>query len=61
MKQKIIITSSTEVVCDGGAAENGAASGHPKVYLNMGSKGSIACNYCGQIFQLDPNATAAAH
>ena len=61
MKQKAKIATSTEVVCDGGAAEYGAALGHPKVYLNMGGKGSIACNYCGQTFELDPNATAAAH
>ncbi|MGB0844800.1 MAG: zinc-finger domain-containing protein [Alphaproteobacteria bacterium] len=48
-------------MCDGGAAEYGAALGHPKVYLNMGSKDAIACNYCGQTFELDPNASAPAH
>jgi len=60
MKQKAKIASSKEVVCDGGAAEYGAALGHPKVYLNMGSKDAIACNYCGQTFELDPNARNSA-
>lgn len=60
MKLKAKIASSKEVVCDGGAAEYGASLGHPKVYLNMGSKDKIACNYCGQTFELDPNASGAA-
>ncbi len=32
------------VDCDGGAL------GHPKVYLNLGEDGEIACPYCGRRF-----------
>jgi len=31
------------VDCDGG----GGVLGHPKVYLNLGEDGEIACPYCG--------------
>lgn len=50
-KVKAEIVTSKEVSCSGGEV-----GGHPKVYLNMGNKDRIACNYCGQVFQLDENA-----
>lgn len=44
-----------EVSCDGGKG----ALGHPKVYLNLGSKGSIDCPYCGTHFVLEKKAAKA--
>ena len=40
--------SKKEVSCDGGAG----SLGHPKVYLNFGTKVAIDCPYCGCHFVL---------
>ncbi len=41
-----ITVARKDVDCDGGAL------GHPKVYLNLGEDGEIACPYCGRRFVL---------
>lgn len=48
---------TTRVSCDGGEG----ALGHPKVYLDMGSKGMVECPYCDKRFVLKPGAKPAAH
>ena len=45
---EIIKVDKTSAVCDGG----GGALGHPKIYLEMGSKTEIDCPYCGRHFVL---------
>ena len=45
---EIIKINQTNAVCDGG----GGALGHPKIYLEMGSKSEIDCPYCGRHFIL---------
>jgi len=45
---EIINVDKTSAVCDGG----GGALGHPKIYLEMGSKTEIDCPYCGRQFVL---------
>lgn len=37
---------SKEVSCNG----NNSGLGHPKVYLNMGTKDYVVCPYCSQKF-----------
>ena len=54
---EIIESDSPQVSCDGG----GGALGHPKVYLNMGSRGEVECPYCDRKFVLKAGAGAAAH
>jgi uncharacterized Zn-finger protein len=34
------------VACNGG----GGPLGHPRVFLNLGSKGEIECPYCSRLF-----------
>ena len=53
---EIIEVESTEVDCDGG----GGPLGHPRVFLNMGSKREVDCPYCGRRFVLKKGAKAAA-
>ena len=53
---EIIEVESTEVDCDGG----GGQLGHPRVFLNMGSKREVDCPYCGRRFVLKKGAKAAA-
>ena len=48
-----IVTSRT-VACDGG----GGALGHPKTFYTIGESGWVECGYCGQRFELDPDAPA---
>ena len=45
---EILYVSSKKVSCDGGGVEKG----HPKVYLNMGEKDFVVCNYCGKVFKI---------
>ncbi|MBM3568337.1 MAG: zinc-finger domain-containing protein [Alphaproteobacteria bacterium] len=45
------------VACDGG----GGALGHPRVYLNMGTRREIACPYCSRRYVLKDEAAQAAH
>lgn len=46
---------SKKISCDGGKG----ASGHPKVYLNMGKNDSIVCPYCSKNFVFEkPSVTA---
>ncbi|PWR18781.1 zinc-finger domain-containing protein [Zavarzinia compransoris] len=45
------------VACDGGEG----ALGHPRVYLNMESRGEIQCPYCGKLYILEEGAHAHAH
>jgi uncharacterized Zn-finger protein len=51
-----IEVSTREVSCDGG----GGASGHPRVFLNMGDKEFVDCPYCGRQFRLEQGAGAPA-
>jgi uncharacterized Zn-finger protein len=46
--EEVLYVTEPEVVCDG----NGAYKGHPRVFLNMGKKGSIRCPYCSLQFML---------
>jgi uncharacterized Zn-finger protein len=43
-----VYSESNEVSCDGGEG----ALGHPKVYLQIGTKTSITCPYCSRQFVL---------
>ena len=43
------IVESRSVSCDGGLG----ASGHPKVYLNIGSENKVVCPYCSRVFILN--------
>ncbi|MEH6477913.1 MAG: zinc-finger domain-containing protein [Sneathiella sp.] len=43
---------SMKVHCDGGDG----ASGHPRVYLNLGNDNKVECPYCGHEFVLKPGA-----
>ena len=54
---EIIETDKTVVACDGGDGP----LGHPRVFLNMGDDGKVECPYCGRLFVLKDDATAAAH
>lgn len=54
--QETIEADSRELSCDGG----GGALGHPRVFLNMGTKSEIYCPYCGRHFVLAAAAPAAA-
>ncbi len=47
-KPEIIQTNKHRLSCDGG----GGASGHPKVYMDMGQDSSVSCKYCGREFVL---------
>ena len=51
-----IEVDSRVVACDGGEG----ALGHPRVYLNMGSRDSVECPYCGRHFVLKAGAKASA-
>ena len=52
-----ITVESPVVACDGG----GGALGHPRVYLNMGSKSEIECPYCGRRYALAAGAHGHHH
>ena len=53
-----ITVTSRRIACDGG----GGALGHPRVWLNLGDDGRIACPYCSRVFILAADAdTAAGH
>lgn len=51
-----IEVNTRELSCDGG----GGALGHPRVFLNMGSRSEIDCPYCGRRFVLAADAPVAA-
>jgi len=36
-------------------------SGHPKVFLNVGSTGEAACPYCGTVYRLKAGEKVHAH
>lgn len=46
-KETIVVDNKT-VACDGDAG----ASGHPRVFLNMGKAGHVDCPYCGRHYLL---------
>ena len=48
---EVLHVTSKKVSCDGGKLE----MGHPKVYLNMGSKDYVVCPYCSKLFTTDKN------
>ena len=45
--------TTRRIACDGG----GSASGHPRVWLQIGEPGSVECPYCDKKFVLSPGAT----
>lgn len=45
---EVIAVDSHRVACDGG----GGALGHPRVYLEMGTRGWVECPYCDRKFVL---------
>ncbi len=51
------VVTQKRIACDGG----GGALGHPKTWLDMGSKNSVRCKYCDGVFVLDPNAVGGGH
>ena len=51
---EIVEVEDIKVACDG----NGADSGHPRVFLNMGDDDHVDCPYCGRRFALKPGARA---
>ena len=53
---EIIEADSRKLACDGGVG----ALGHPRVFLNMGTKSEIDCPYCGRHFVLAADVPAAA-
>ena len=50
LNEEVLVTEK-EIACDG----NGAYKGHPRVFLNIGNKGSIICPYCSCKFILQNN------
>ena len=44
---EVIHTRNRRVACDGGA------SGHPRVWLNLGEEGQVTCPYCSRLYVLD--------
>ena len=42
----VIVTKQSRVVCNGG----GGPLGHPQVWLNIGTGGSVVCPYCSREF-----------
>ncbi|HZB92029.1 MAG TPA: zinc-finger domain-containing protein [Stellaceae bacterium] len=50
---EIIEVDDTVVACNGG----GGPLGHPRVYLNLGPKGSIECPYCSRLYVRRGHAT----
>lgn len=51
-----ITVDSPTVACDGGGD-----GGHPRVFLNMGSRHEIDCPYCGRLYVLKEGAHAHSH
>ncbi|MDA8232090.1 MAG: zinc-finger domain-containing protein [Magnetospirillum sp.] len=51
------VTDSVVASCDGNGGNDGA-SGHPRVYLNLGDKGEAVCPYCSRRFVLAEGARA---
>lgn len=47
-KETIVVDSDT-VACNGDAG----ASGHPRVFLQLGKSGQVDCPYCGRRYLLD--------
>jgi len=45
---EVVVVDEHRVSCDG----LGGALGHPRVYLEMGAKGFVECNYCDRRFVL---------
>ena len=45
-------TTTRRIACDGG----GAAYGHPRVWLQIGTEGFVECPYCDKKFVLQPGA-----
>jgi uncharacterized Zn-finger protein len=45
-----------ETACDGG----GGALGHPRVFLNMGTRDFVECPYCDRRFVLKAGVAAPA-
>jgi uncharacterized Zn-finger protein len=55
---EVVEVESREVSCDG----DSLVSGHPRVFLNMGSKPFVECPYCDRRFVLKEGAKpGAAH
>ncbi len=54
-----VMVQETTVSCDG----KGGTDGHPEVFIKLDPKSKTAdCPYCGQRFELDPNAeVSGAH
>ena len=41
-----VLTQQSRVYCDGG----GGALGHPQIWLNLGTGGTVTCPYCSREF-----------
>ncbi len=48
-----VYVTDTVVACDGGKL------GHPRVFLNLASRGEALCPYCSRRFILKPKAGEA--
>ena len=53
---EIIEVEDTVVACNGG----GGALGHPRVYLNLETNGTVDCPYCDRRFVLKERVVKAA-
>ena len=49
---EILHVNSKKVSCQGERGNDGAISGHPLVYLNMGKNDFVACPYCSKYFTI---------
>ncbi len=52
---EVSYVTTTKVACDGG----GGALGHPRIFLNFGSKRELTCPYCSHKFILSEDAQPA--
>lgn len=57
MMNDICYVTETVASCDG----NNAASGHPRVFLNLGDDGKVDCPYCGRHFIFVEDAKKAGN
>ena len=62
-----VTTTSRRVCCDGTGdgpgktPTDGAALGHPRVWLEIDARGYVDCGYCDRRFVLETNDQSHAH
>ncbi len=62
---EVVVVDSKKVTCDGTnytpVDALSHSSGHPLVYLNMGTKDSVTCPYCSKYFTIKKSANIFLH